>query len=583
MKLNIKKSLASIFSPGQQYDEYNDYDEESEDESRTRMAEKDDYERAYKTSAVPDALLEKIIEIINRALPEVIQKSIDKEAEKQEVYQYIRPAFMEYINYVAKKIRSGEEPEHADTTDSNVETEELEARINTLTQSEKEYKERFLSAERQRRALADKVQELEQRIEKSVAECQKLKDERAEGNNKYRTAVQQKEHIEEEAEKMRLELEQYRQMQDNSNLMQVGASAPSNDYVESLKKSIVKMQTENGELEQQLEAAQAKIDEITSSFETALHVKDETVKQAVERETILQARIEALQQQSEGIDPESKDGEITRRLIDITRKYQALQLEMTEYKAKMPDENETEQLKQQVEDLTMQLVKIKNADIASRLHKGEDPTIEQNAELREKIAQYEERERDYQTRLETSQQEIEALNVRLSCLSDAVVEGMSIQEQEQMQSTLLETQVAAKTLENELFEAKQQIEKLKEKANRQAAAAEKRREARQLEEAKEKLAAASKEVEKYKKEAEVARLNVVALTNEVEALKGELGKQDAASLIDIDGDDWMVVMEPETPEEILERRNKEMERQRQEEEEKEKTIPFDDPAQMKLW
>ena len=54
--------------------------------------------------------------------------------------------------------------------------------------------------------------------------------------------------------------------------------------------------------------------------------------------------------------------------------------------------------------------------------------------MREKIEEYEERERDMQSQLKTSQQEVEELKVRLSCLSDAVVEGMSIQEQEQMKA-----------------------------------------------------------------------------------------------------------------------------------------------------
>lgn len=584
MKFNIKKSIASIFSPGQQYDENSCYDDDSEDEATDGISAGNDYERAYKTSDIPDDLLEKITEIINRALPEVIQKSIDREAEKKEVYQYIRPAFMEYINFVAKKVRSDENagiPE--ETGQQHAGIEEFETRLNALAQSEKEYKERFLSTERQRRALADKVHELEQRMEKADAECQKLKEERIEGNNKYRAAVQQKSRLEEDAEKMRLELEQYRQMQDNNNLMQVGTSIPANDYVESLKKNIVKLQTENGELEQQYEAAQAKIEEITSSFETALHVKDETVRQAVERETILQARMEALQQQNKGIDPEGKDGEITRRLIEITRKYQALQLQMSEYKAKMPDENETEELKRQVEDLTMQLARIKNADMAAKLRNGQDHEHEQNTELREKIEQHEKREQELQSLLEASRQEINELNIRLSCMTDTVTEGMTLQEQEQMKNTLLETQVACKTHEQELAAARLQIEKLKEKSGKQAIAAEKRREARQVEEMKEKLSAADREVRKFQKEAEVAKLNVAALTNEVEALKNELGKHNSGSAIDIEGEDWMVVMEPETPEEILERKNKELEKQRQEEEEKEKTIPYEDPAQMKLW
>lgn len=583
MKFNIKKSLASIFSPGQQYDDDSEYEEENEYNHRTASGA-EDYEQALNTSDIPDAILEKIIEIINKAMPEVILNSIDKDAEKQQVYQYIRPAFIEYINFIVKKVRANGDVAIPETAEKKQEhSDEAEARINALTQSEREYKERYLSTERQRRALADKVQELEQRIEKITIECQKLKDERLEANNKCRILIQEKRRIEDEYEKMRLDLEQYRQMQDNSNLMQVGAPTPPDDFIESLKKTIVKMQTENGELEQQLETAQAKIEEITASFETALHVKEETVKQAVERETILQARIEALQQQNEGIDPEGKDGEITRRLIDVTRKYQALQLQMSEYKAKMPDESEIDRLRQQVEELTAQLNKIKSANIGARLENGTDVTYEQNIELREQLQKAEEQERDLRARLEVSLQEVEDLKVRLSCLSDVALEGMSIQDQEQLKATLLETQITLQDKEHELAEAKAKIEKMQAKLTRQAAASEKRKESRQLEELKVRFAAVSKELERFKREAEVAKLNVVALTNEVEALKAELAKQDDTPAIDINGEEWMVVMEPETPEEILDRKNKEMERQRQEEEEKEKTIPFEDPAQMKLW
>ena len=49
-------------------------------------------------------------------------------------------------------------------------------------------------------------------------------------------------------------------------------------------------------------------------------------------------------------------------------------------------------------------------------------------------------------------------------------------------------------------------------------------------------------------------------------------------------DDWLVVMEPETEDEIRERAKREREKEQKNEEEKHSIdIPFEDPAQMKLW
>ena len=92
-----------------------------------------------------------------------------------------------------------------------------------------------------------------------------------------------------------------------------------------------------------------------------------------------------------------------------------------------------------------------------------------------------------------------------------------------------------------------------------------------------------KKAEKARKDAEIARMNVVALTNEVESLRNAMPKQEE-ELFEMIEDDWLVVMEPETEAEIRERTKREREKEQKSEEEKTTIdIHFEDPAQMKLW
>ena len=78
-------------------------------------------------------------------------------------------------------------------------------------------------------------------------------------------------------------------------------------------------------------------------------------------------------------------------------------------------------------------------------------------------------------------------------------------------------------------------------------------------------------------------MNVVALTNEVESLRNAMPKKDEG-LFEIIEEDWLVVMEPETEAEIRERTKREREKEQKTEDDKNSIdIPFEDPAQMKLW
>lgn len=572
MKLNFKKSLLSIFSANQEVKETT---EKPAHKNIKDVTPNNDFDKAISEVDIPDAILEKITDIVNKPLPEVILKTIDRDAEKLEIKESLRPTFSEYIKYLLLKAeKSDGTPLFIEGDDNVALVAELEEKLKLSSQREEDYKNRYLSAERQKRALNDKVRDLEEKFLKLEKDFKKSENARIESNNNLRQITKTKNQLEESVEQLKLEVEHYKQLEVNNNLMGQSEGFSESEFIESLKNKIITLETENGEMEQRLQSSDDHLKEVVESFETALHVKEELVLQAVEREKTLQARIEALQESLNSKDeiPEGADEVLTKRLIEVTRKYQSLQSELTQYKDKIYEESEGE-LHKQIERL--------NADLAltkSKLEEAEknnkmpsDSVIVQMRDLREKLEMADNKASELQIKLNEANQEIEELKKFPEGNNDKI---------EELNAEITELKIELQNKENIIAEANDKIEKIQIKRER---VAENKRAAKQIEELTEKLKEEEKKSEKARKDAEIARLNVIALTNEVESLRNSMPKKDDG-LFEFVEDDWMVVMEPETEEEIRERTKREREKEEKSEEEKGAIdIPFEDPAQMKLW
>ncbi len=572
MKLNFKKSLLSIFSANQEVKETT---EKPAHKNIKDVTPNNDFDKAISEVDIPDAILEKITDIVNKPLPEVILKTIDRDAEKLEIKESLRPTFSEYIKYLLLKAeKSDGTPLFIEGDDNVALVAELEEKLKLSSQREEDYKNRYLSAERQKRALNDKVRDLEEKFLKLEKDFNKSENARIESNNNLRQITKTKNQLEESVEQLKLEVEHYKQLEVNNNLMGQSEGFSESEFIESLKNKIITLETENGEMEQRLQSSDDHLKEVVESFETALHVKEELVLQAVEREKTLQARIEALQESLNSKDeiPEGADEVLTKRLIEVTRKYQSLQSELTQYKDKIYEESEGE-LHKQIERL--------NADLAltkSKLEEAEknnkmpsDSVIVQMRDLREKLEMADNKASELQIKLNEANQEIEELKKFPEGNNDKI---------EELNAEITELKIELQNKENIIAEANDKIEKIQIKRER---VAENKRAAKQIEELTEKLKEEEKKSEKARKDAEIARMNVVALTNEVESLRNSMPKKDDG-LFEFVEDDWMVVMEPETEEEIRERTKREREKEQKSEEEKSTIdIPFEDPAQMKLW
>ncbi len=572
MKLNFKKSLLSIFSSDQ---EPQTTTEKPAHKNIKDVTPNNDFDKAISEVDIPDAILEKITDIVNKPLPEVILKTIDREAEKLEIKESLRPTFCEYIKYLLLKAEKSDGTPLFIEGDDNVElVAELEEKLKLASQREEDYKNRYLSAERQKRALNDKVRDLEEKFAKLEKDFAKSENARIESNNNLRQLTKTKTQLEECIEQLKLEVEHYKQLEVNNNLMGQSEGFSESEFINSLKNKIIALETENGEMEQRLLSSDEHLKEVIESFETALHVKEELVLQAVEREKTLQARIEALQESLNSKEdiPEGGDEVLTQRLIEVTRKYQSLQSQLTQYKDKIYEESEGE-LHKKIEQLNadLALTKSKLEEAEKNNNMPSDSVIAQMRDLREKLEVADNKASELQIKLNEANQEIEELK--------KIPEGGN-DKTEELIAEITELKIELQNKDNIIAEANEKIEKIQIKRER---IAENKRAAKQIEELTEKLKEEEKKSEKAKKDAEIARLNVIALTNEVESLRNAMPKKDEG-LFEFVEDDWMVVMEPETEEEIRERTKREREKEQKSEEDKSSIdIPFEDPAQMKLW
>ena len=243
-----------------------------------------------------------------------------------------------------------------------------------------------------------------------------------------------------------------------------------------------------------------------------------------------------------------------------------------QYKDKIYEESEGE-LHKKIEQLNadLALTKSKLEEAEKNNNMPSDSVIAQMRDLREKLEVADNKASELQIKLNEANQEIEELK--------KIPEGGN-DKTEELIAEITELKIELQNKDNIIAEANEKIEKIQIKRER---IAENKKAAKQIEELTEKLKEEEKKSEKAKKDAEIARLNVIALTNEVESLRNAMPKKDEG-LFEFVEDDWMVVMEPETEEEIRERTKREREKEQKSEEDKSSIdIPFEDPAQMKLW
>lgn len=142
-----------------------------------------------KDATLPDSLLEHIVELINASLPDFVRTCIDRESEKRYIYEHLGDSFKNYIVELNGQARTAVEQEVAATRQKLEEELAAQKRKTVELEEQKtEIKNAQLSAERQKRALHDKVHDLDNRVATLEAEKEQYELENKSLVNKLKVA-----------------------------------------------------------------------------------------------------------------------------------------------------------------------------------------------------------------------------------------------------------------------------------------------------------------------------------------------------------------------------------------------------------
>jgi predicted RNase H-like nuclease (RuvC/YqgF family) len=140
-------------------------------------------------ATMPVELLDMITGIINESLPPLVKNSIDKESQRTMLADMLGQSFKEYVTRIAEITRSNAlKAMDGDRSKLQIELDSLRSERKQLEAKRDEQKSQLLSEQRQRRALNDRVKDLEAQISAFEAERDQYQLEIKSMINKMRVA-----------------------------------------------------------------------------------------------------------------------------------------------------------------------------------------------------------------------------------------------------------------------------------------------------------------------------------------------------------------------------------------------------------
>lgn len=238
-------------------------------------------EREEENSVFPLTFFDGILEIFNNAQPDFIKQCIDKEAQRRYLYNALGTSFKEFLDSCRSDIEQRvNSRSQADTKKFRDEITTLRNKCKSVEDKESEWEEQRLSADRQKRALNNRIQDLEQKVMSLEAEKEQFILENKSLVNKIKVA----------------------------GVLEADASARENDneLIDELRKSELTLKEENSKLLAEVERLNAEVLENAELYKTKMKMSDQMLtdirnnsaasrqqlSEAKEREEQLLAKIE---------------------------------------------------------------------------------------------------------------------------------------------------------------------------------------------------------------------------------------------------------------------------------------------------
>lgn len=316
----------------------------------------------------PDVIFEAVVKIFNEALPQFLGESVDEKRQREYLYRALDGSMKSYLEQVAADARRhcGEQFE-AERRSLHQEIETLREKARQEENGLEELKKQQLSAERQKRALSEKVHELEKLTATLQAENEQYMLENKSLLNKIR-------------------------------LTSVTASVAegANDETEALAAKIevlnalvASQKAQNEALQAELEAQKAAAEVRDAELEAQKAAAEAATSEAVKAET------DALKEAAEKADREAKENMMAldsnrRKLTAVTEQLQTATAEVEHLREQLEEANENLRI---VEDLNEKMKKLEETHLR---YEAEKRTLrDQLLAQKEELAKRDEEKRTY--------------------------------------------------------------------------------------------------------------------------------------------------------------------------------------------
>lgn len=246
-----------------------------------------------------------VLDIFNKSLPDFLQRSVDPEAQRAALMASLDASIADYLGAVednARRRAAARLQEAAEQARS--ESERMRSRVEAVETEKNRIREQQLSADRRRRALDDRVRDLEEQLAKSEAEGEQLRLENQSLLNKLKVADIQPGLVDE----LNAQIKSLKEQNGTEALDAANSRIADLEKGTEISKSMIcQLETqlaEEGRSKNENAAARAKAEEdLAKAREDLARVNDELAKA---REELAEAAgiargVEQLQEQIDGV------------------------------------------------------------------------------------------------------------------------------------------------------------------------------------------------------------------------------------------------------------------------------------------
>ena len=321
---------------------------------------------------LPDTLLDTLLELLNKSLPDYILAALDKEAEKKYLFDRLDKPFKEFICAVNERARESVsrkwKTEHLNLTkemeEARVKMKELEEQRNTMQSAQ-------LSAERQKRAVAEKVHELEARIAALEAEKEQFELENKSLVNKLKVSNVHQEELEAasaEIERLRAELKTQKENISDVEQLRMDLQQARKELsqakdketeiasqLEAARQDLMQREDKNSQLLKQIKELEIQL----SEAQNGLKVVDEVEIKLQQIEQIKASKDEKIAQLLDNLQSvEEENKQLQARLNDLIEQKEKLEQAVTQ--GNVGNKNEIESLKSDLENANAMVAALRN-------------------------------------------------------------------------------------------------------------------------------------------------------------------------------------------------------------------------------